>query len=68
MKLKNYQDFDREKKIKKVEKNSKVAKHRKNVYNYDYEDDLDYTEQYQEEETIHQAKIHIFTVLITVIS
>lgn len=41
---KNY-DFDREKKIHKVVKGNKVAKHKKMLYNYevdeDFDDDLD---------------------------
>lgn len=50
MKDRGYREFDREKKIKKVEKNNKVVKHRKNIYNYDVEDDLDDDfEQYLDE-------------------
>lgn len=50
MKDRSYKDFDREKKIKKVEKSSKVVKHRKNIYNYMDEDELDDdVEQYLDE-------------------
>lgn len=46
--MRRYKDneWDREKKIHKVQKSNKVAKHRKNVYNYhsedESEDDVEY--------------------------
>lgn len=41
--MKHYRDrdTDREKKIHKVQKGNKVAKHRKNIYDYHSEDDSD---------------------------
>ena len=41
--MKHYRDrdTDREKKIHKVQKGNKVAKHRKNIYDYQSEDDSD---------------------------
>jgi hypothetical protein len=41
--MKHYRDrdTDREKKIHKVQKSNKVAKHRKNIYDYHSEDDSD---------------------------
>lgn len=38
--FKNY-DFDREKKIHKVDKGNKVAKYKKPIYNYAVDEDFD---------------------------
>lgn len=46
---KYFQEWDREKKIRKIDKSNKVVKHRKIVYDYDDEDDFDYVEQLQYE-------------------
>ena len=37
-KFKNY-DFDREKKMHRVEKSNRVVKHRKAIYNYEVDDE-----------------------------
>lgn len=46
---KYFHEWDREKKIRKIDKSNKVVKHRKIVYDYDDEDDFDYNEQLQYE-------------------
>ena len=51
MKQKNNNEWGREKKIRKVEKNNRVVKHRKMVYNYECDEDLDEEfEQYRDQE------------------
>ena len=48
-------EWDREKKIRKVEKSNRVVKHRKTVYNYDSEEDLDEEfEQYRDQEALRK--------------
>ena len=46
-KFKNY-DFDREKKMHRVEKGNKVVKHRKAIYNYDVDNEDDLYEEADE--------------------
>ena len=41
MKKFKYNDFDREKKLHRVEKSNRVVKHRKNIYNYEVDDEDD---------------------------
>lgn len=46
MKFKKSYDWDREKKIHKVEKGNSVDKHKKPIYNY-YDDDDDLYDEYE---------------------
>lgn len=39
MKKFKYNDFDREKKMHRVEKGNRVVKHRKSIYNYEVDDE-----------------------------
>ena len=46
-KFKNY-DFDREKKMHRVEKSNRVVKHRKAIYNYEVDDEDELNEEADE--------------------
>ena len=46
-KFKNY-DFEREKKMHRVEKSNRVVKHRKAIYNYEVDDEDDLYEEFDE--------------------
>lgn len=47
-KFKNY-DFDREKKMHRVDKGNRVVKHRKAIYNYEVDDENDLYEEIEED-------------------
>ena len=52
MKFKKNYEWDREKKIHKVEKGTKVDKHKKTLYNAFDEEDLDYDIEHHQEQVV----------------